>query len=101
MRTWFKPKEKLPPPNTYVLIHVPDRPWIDDDDDTGVFFKVAKFVKGISKKERGLLSNEDERKITYYPEDEFGNNHKGYSWKEFGPGEFFGQEVKCWSFIND
>lgn len=94
-------KGQMPPANQYVLIFVPDSPWIDSSDQYGVFWKVAKCVYGISAEDRKKLAESDnpterERAKRFYPEDEQGNNEKPYRFKEFGPGSFFGQEVDLW-----
>lgn len=98
---WFNPEEALPPENKYVLIHVPNRPWLDSDDPDGFrFYRVAKFVKGLSLKERAVMP-ECDRKRTWRGEDEgMGNNNKPYCWDEFGPDSHWGQEVKKWAFID-
>ena len=92
---------QMPPPNQYILIHVPDRPWIDYHDQYGVFWKVAKCVYGISAAEREKLAQSNsffdrERARSYYPSDEACNNKKPYYFREFGPGSFSGQEVDEW-----
>lgn len=92
---------QMPPPNQYVLIHVPDRPWHDPDDMYGVRWKVAKCVYGISKSEREKLSQSDsnaarQRAREIWPADEAFNNLKPYYFSGFGPGSYFGQEVDEW-----
>lgn len=88
---------KLPPEKKYVLIHVPNMPWIDENDQVGVFFKVARLVKGISQEERKALSDNDPRKKSFHAEDEWGNNKFPYIWEEFGGHTYWGHEVKAWS----
>jgi hypothetical protein len=98
---WFKLDEKLPPNNTYILIHVPGRPWGDSSSDgKGLFYKVAKFVEGLSQKDRDALPEDNMRKKTWRGCDEnSGNNLTPYYFEEFGPGTYFGQEVNAWAFI--
>lgn len=68
--------ESLPQDGKYVLIHLTDKPWHDREDQTGVMWVVAKFVR---------LETE-----------EIGNNQKLYRWNEFGPGDHCGQDVDYW-----
>lgn len=92
-------KDRLPENNTYVLIHAPNRPWIPSPNTTnpeGVFWIVAKFVRGISEEERNSLDVSDERRNRYCSADVHGNNLLPYCWNEFGPDSFFGQEVEHW-----
>ena len=94
-------KGQMPPADKYILIYVPDSPWIDSDDEHGVFWVVAKCVYGISAAERKALAKSDkwqdrDRAKRYRPEDEDGNNEKPYCFSEFGPASFFGQEVNAW-----
>jgi hypothetical protein len=96
---WYKPEEKLPPEDLYVLIHVPNRPW-NSTDKKGVFYKVAKLYLGISKKEREALPEQSARKRIFQGSDEDGNNKRPYNWKSFGPGSYFGQEVEHWAYID-
>lgn len=87
-------KGEFPKNRTYVLIHVPNRPWYDSDDEVGKFWKVAKFVRGISEEERenAMLP----RRNTYKGCDVHGNNLVPYNWTEFGPDSHFGQDVENW-----
>ena len=88
-------QDRLPKHKQYVLVHLVDRPWGDNDDPQGNrFWRVVKFYKGISKHDRETMSGPRAR--FYHSEDEWGNNQKSYCWKEFGPGTFFGQEIDCW-----
>ena len=94
-------KGEMPPEGKYILIYVPDRPWRDSTDQRGVFWKVAKFVKGISLEERRKLENSDnpvdrERARWFTSADEFGNNRRPYYFDTFGPDSYFGQEVDIW-----
>ncbi len=87
----------LPVENTYVLIHLTKNNWHDRDDLlNNRYWKVAKFIRGISVKERAALEDHDIRKRTYRAEDEDGNNQVPYAWDEFGPATIFGQEVDYW-----
>lgn len=90
-------EERLPKENQYVLIHLTKSNWGDSDDPDGNrYWKVAKFVRGLSEEARAKLPNTDERKKTYTGADEWGNNAVPYRWEEFGPGDYFGQEVDWW-----
>ena len=40
--TLHKPEDELPPLGRYVLIHVPDRPWLSATDPEGVHWVVAR-----------------------------------------------------------
>ncbi len=71
--TLHKTEDKLPPLGRYVLIYVPDRPWLDEDPE-GVHWVVAKRVQALP----------------------FGNNERDYRWQAFGPDSFDGQEVVAW-----
>jgi hypothetical protein len=90
-------KVKRPNNNQYVLVHLIKDNWGDDDDPDGNrYFKVVKFIRGISTEERDKLLDSDQRKVTYRSGDEGGNNKVPYTWNEFGPGSYFGQEVDYW-----
>ena len=78
-------KNQLPNDKTYVLVHYTGDRWKDSDDQEGCEWKVAKFVRGISQKEREEME-ECERKRTICSEDEWGNNQRPFFWDEFGPG---------------
>ena len=96
---WHLTKEELPKENEYVLIYVPNRPW--NSNSSTVFYKVACLIKGISMKEREMMSNSNPRKKEYRFGDEWNNNLVPYAWKEFGPGEYVGQEVVAWAYIDE
>ena len=102
LKFWENDGNILPEDGTYVLIYVPDRPWSDRHDkfDTR-YFRVAKFVGGLSEDERKSLPDTDERKITFCGEDEWGNNRKPYKWEEFGPDSHFGQDPTHWAYLPD
>lgn len=94
-------KGEMPPEDKYVLIYCEREPWIDNDDPSNVYWKVAKCIYGISKEQRKKLSESnriEDRRRAYcvYAEDEFFNNKKPYCFKEFGPGSIFGQNVDIW-----
>lgn len=91
-------KDELPIENEYVLIHLTKDNWGDNDDPEGKrYYRVAKFEKGISQKQREMLvKKKDSRGNTYDRADEHANNEVPYCWKEFGPSCFFGQEVDFW-----
>lgn len=88
--------DRLPENNRYVLARVPKQPWGDNDDQEGCFWKVVKFVRGISIKERDALPDGHPRKSLYSGGDEHFNNRRPYHWEEFGTGHFFGQDVDYW-----
>lgn len=89
-------QDRLPNDRTYVLIHLPDRPWGDSDDEVGKRWKVAKFIRGISDKEREALPLSDERRNRYRGADKWSNNTVPYNWESFGPDSYDGQEVDYW-----
>jgi hypothetical protein len=117
---WVLVETALPPEGKYVLIHLTNNNWKDSSDPEGVYFKVAKMVKGISKTERvamlaGDLPDPEVQSMSWNGEtwelvahrrsaittgeDEAGNNLRPYRWEEFGPGKRFGQEVDRWMHI--
>lgn len=95
---FFLASERLPENNEYVLVHLVKDNWGDSDDPHGKrYWKVAKFVRGISKEEREKMKNgeiqdpvdvgytcptppgvwvvhENKRSSAYYGADEDGNN---------------------------
>ena len=113
-------EDRLPENNEYVLIHLTITNWGDGDDPEGKrFWRVAKFIRGISEDEReamkqgqiddqsetGLtcptppgewVSHESRRSNVYKRGDEHGNNLVPYCWDEFGPSNHFGQDVDVW-----
>ena len=96
----YKPEDKLPENNTYILARV-SAPWIDSDDREGAMWTVVKFIRGIDENQRNEYSESDdytkvERAKYFHREDVFGNNKKAYCWNEFGPGYHFGQDVIEW-----
>jgi hypothetical protein len=96
---WHDSDKILPIENTYVLVRYERDNWGDSHDQEGCKYKVAKFEKGISTEERALMSDSDPRKRTYTGKDQHGSNQKPYQWSEFGPNNFFGQDVKYWAYI--
>lgn len=89
--------DRLPEDNQYVLAHLTIDNWDDDDDPDGNrYWVVVKFRKGISKEERSALPESSEKARIYSSADEHGNNLVPYNWNEFGPGQYFGQEVDVW-----
>ena len=114
-------EDRLPENNEYVLIHLTITNWKDKDDTGGKrFWRVAKFIRGISKEEREAMkqgrvydpieigrtcptppgewvSHETRRSNVHKSEDESGNNLVPYCWDEFGPGNRFGQDVDLWA----
>jgi len=96
----FSPDDELPEPNTYVLVHLNITNWGDADDPKGNrYWRVAKFLKGITGEERELLDDNDRRKRTWKAADEGHNNRRGYCWDEFGPHLHFGQDVDKWAYL--
>lgn len=113
-------KDRLPEPNSYVLIHLTKDNWHDKDDPAGKrYWRVAKFIRGISEQDRermraGEIEDGEEigmifqtppgiwkeiksrRSSVYKSEDEHGNNAVPYCWDEFGLSKHFGQEVDYW-----
>lgn len=74
---WIAVIDKLPPLNKYVLCLHARFTWIDKDDP----YKVNAIVlKRIEAKEEG-------------------NNKRPYSYNEFGPDSFFGQDILYWAEI--
>jgi hypothetical protein len=105
---WIAASEQLPEEGKYVLVHLTKTNWIDDTDHKGVCFKVAKLEKGISLSIRQQMRDGDigdpivfgqKRSMVWTGADEGGNNMKPYAWRDFGPGDFFGQEVDYWMEI--
>jgi len=108
---FFDIVDKLPDENEYVLIHLTKNNWGDlDDPNEKRYWKVAKFIKGITKEARvkmkagelpdpvkKCINRETKRSSIYYPGDVHGNNHVPYYWDSFGPGGYFGQEVNIWA----
>jgi hypothetical protein len=88
-------EDKSPTNKTYVLVRYTGGNWHDPDHQEGCVWKVAKFISGISKDERRLMSDCD-RKKTYKRGDEHANNKRPYEFEEFGPGALFGQDVDYW-----
>lgn len=96
---WFKVEDKLPANRKYVLVKTINQGWFDGDDQIGVEYTVAKFVKGITEQERESLPDSDDRKRCFKSGDVFGNNLVPYYWDTFGPDDIFGQCVTHWSEI--
>jgi hypothetical protein len=112
--------ERLPNDGDYVLIHLTKDNWRDKDDLAGKrYWRVAKFVSGISESDRekmktGEIPDGDEigytcptppgimiehrmkRSSVYRSSDAHGNNTVPYCWEEFGPSKYFGKEVDFW-----
>ena len=90
---WISVEDELPQDNTYVLIHLIDMPWLDENDIEGKrFYKIARFHKGKSKKELA------EMKCPISARDEWGNNNRPYGWSN-PPSHYCGQEVNFWMEI--
>lgn len=90
-------KDKLPEHGQYVLVIITRDTWMDYDDPEGNrYFRVVKFVKGLSEEDREKLPFGHMFKTTYRYGDEFDNNLVPYAWEEFGPAQYYGQEVDFW-----
>ena len=117
MAPWISVNDELPPEGKYVLVHLTKDNWIDEGDQDGVYFKTAKLRKGISLQEREEMKRGErpdpntfgyrfpggvqqtvtsKRSATHGGEDEYGNNLRPYNWENFGPGDWFGQDVDYW-----
>lgn len=118
--SFYYVNEKLPENGEYVLIHLLKNNWGSKEGLYGKrYWKVAQFIKGISKEERnkmekGELPNPVEigytcptppgiwrghgikRSSVYTAADEDDNNKVPYCWEEFGTAKYFGQEVDIW-----
>lgn len=99
-------KGEFPPEGKYIAVYVNNRPWLDSDDRSGVYWKIVKTKYGITGEERLRLAESEKfsdrlRANQYRPEDEGMNNQKPYRFEEFGPDSFFGQEVDIWFELPD
>ena len=94
-------KNRLPENGEYVLAYVNRNTWYDVQDKfNNRYWKVVKFITGISIDQRTYLKNiNNERSSIYKFGDEHGNNLVPYAWKEFGPSSFFGQEITIWASL--
>ena len=90
-------KDELPKNNQYVLVYINRDTWIDEDETEGDHcYKVVKFVRGLSIKDREKLTSDNPNKRLYSAADQHGNNLVPYHWESFGTGDYFGQEVEFW-----
>lgn len=100
MNNWISVSDQLPKHNQAVLVRRSQDNWIrrhllDDGSENTIWrWQACKFVRGRS-------AQEVETSGTFSPEDEQGNNKRPYHWKEFGPGQIFGQDVSHWMPIYD
>ena len=99
-------KGEFPPEGKYIAIYTKRGGWIDSDDRSGVYWKIAKTEYGISNEERQRLAASEnfydqQRAREHRPADEEGNNEKPYRFKEFGPDAWFGQDVDIWFELPD
>lgn len=94
--TWISTKDKLPEEGKYVLARHNRGTWVDEDDPENVNCVVVKLRRGISIIERTALPDNDERKKCYTSDDEYGNNLVPYSFHQFGPDHYFGQQITHW-----
>ena len=96
---WIKTSDKLPEEGKYVLARHSRGTWMDSTDQKNVNCIVVKLVKGISRKERFFLTDDDPKKRRFSREDQHGNNAVPYCWEMFGPDYFFGQDIIEWTPI--
>ena len=81
-------KNKLPEDRQWVLAHYAG----NNRGEPGLhYWVVVQFNKGKTSLE---LETENYRVVT--SSDQWGNNAKPYSWEQFGPGNFFGQDIDYW-----
>ena len=93
----YRCSDKLPEDNQYVLAYFPHRPWQDSNAIHNEHkWRVVKFCRGISLKEREEMPENFERKHYIISADQHGNNLVPFNWQEFGPSSFFGQEAHFW-----
>lgn len=97
---WHLTEKELPEEHKLVVAYIPNRPW-HWNGKGDIHYKIVWLEKGISKKEREKLLTTDVRKNIYSSADEFENNKKPYCWNEFGPDQFFGQEVVAWAYFDE
>ena len=89
--SWIPCSVDLPNEGEWVLAK------INDGQPEGPHRDVVRIMKGITEEEREQLRQAgDRRALVYCPGDEDGNNLVPYSWKTFGPAQYFGQEVIEW-----
>lgn len=93
---------EFPQHGKYVLIFCGKFPWRSRDDDQGKYWRVAKFLRGISMAERSKMifsgdPQEKRRAKEYRPEDEYLGNLVPYCFREFGPASYFGQDIDAWA----
>lgn len=114
---WISTKDRLPEEGFWVLAHIVRDNWKDANDPDGVYYKVVSLQKGISLEDRKKMKDgqlpdpveigitfwddkqqvhHDRRSSVYTNADEGGNNLRPYRWQEFGPGQYWGQEVDYW-----
>lgn len=115
---WIETVKQLPPEGKYVLGRHNRGTWHDSEDQANVNCVVVKLHKGISQIERaamkdGKLPDPDygpmwcasegthfaKRSAVITCDDEDGNNLVPYSFHEFGPDHFFGQDITHWQPI--
>lgn len=91
---WIHVSDRLPKNNTYVLILLNITNWIEQDDPDNVYCRVAKFERGRTKEQLDKLEELGCWSVT--ARDQEGNNKMPYHWEEFGPAQYFGQQVSYW-----
>lgn len=75
--SWISVDERLPPYGKYVLARHSRGTWLDSTDQENVNCVVVKRI-------------EDQI---------YGNNRVPYIWYQFGPDDFFGQDISHWMEI--
>ena len=89
--------DRTPKNKQYVLVLLNNDNWCDSDDPEGDrYYKVVKFIKGLSKEDRKKLPDDNMSKFLFSGGDEDGNNLKPYCWDSFGASSYFGQDVDYW-----
>lgn len=101
MKTNFISEGQFPKHDQYVLARVLKDNWGDTCPLENFYWKVVKFQKGISEKERSELPSDSQRKKKYKGCDVSGNNLVPWNWSEFGLGKYFGQEVDAWVSLDE
>ena len=114
---WTRTKDELPPEGKYVLARHNRGTWSDSTDQDNVNCVVVKLVYGLSESQReqmkaGLLPDPEHSlwnssgnfmckrsEIYGFGDEGNGNNRVNYSWMQFGPDSFYGQEIYCWQEI--
>lgn len=97
---WIDVQDALPEDGQAVLVRYKRDNWLlthtlaDGSTRRNWRWQAAVFV-------RGRTAEECEAMNLYRGQDQFGNNLVPYRWKQFGPGDLFGQDVSHWVAITD